>query len=550
MPGRCLPVAAGDDPADECANEPASTCGRDGTCDGLGACRLHLPDTPCGPALCESRSLSGHLCDGAGVCQKTEDTSCGAYVCAPSQTACLTGCSTSADCAAPFVCHSGACQTPKALGAACANGGECSSGFCQQGVCCGTPCDGLCLSCADSSPGQCLPVPAGQDPLEQCTDQGATSCGLDGTCDGSGACRRYLAGTECGPGSCTNGSATPARVCDGKGLCLDATATSCSPYLCRLDKKCLNGCMNDGDCVSGATCKDGACVASKKANGQACAGGGECLSGHCAQGLCCDRACSGDCEHCNLAGSAGTCTMVPSGQDPLDQCAEQNDSTCGNDGNCDGAGRCRLYAAGTVCAAATCTGGTLTGARRCDGSGACGSAPTTSCGNYACQNAACLATCTSSQDCVSPSVCLAGACGGLKGDYYQGINFESLKTTRTDPYIDWQWPAGTSPAPGSLSSDNFSIRWSGKVTPRYSQTYTFYTVTDDGVRLWVDGNLLINDWDTHSATERSGTITLQADQAYDIRMEYFEAGGAASARLLWSSPSQAKEVIPTSRLSP
>lgn len=67
--------------------------------------------------------------------------------------------------------------------------------------------------------------------------------------------------------------------------------------------------------------------------------------------------------------------------------------------------------------------------------------------------------------------------------------------------------------------------------PFYSETYTFYTVSDDGVRLWVNGVLVINHWTDHPATENAGTVTLAAGQLYDIRMEFYERSGGAVARL-------------------
>jgi PA14 domain len=73
-------------------------------------------------------------------------------------------------------------------------------------------------------------------------------------------------------------------------------------------------------------------------------------------------------------------------------------------------------------------------------------------------------------------------------------------------------------------------------------------VSDDGVRLWVNGQQIINNWTNHAPTENSGTIALTAGQRYDIRMEFFENAGGATARLLWSSASVPKAVVPTARL--
>jgi len=138
--------------------------------------------------------------------------------------------------------------------------------------------------------------------------------------------------------------------------------------------------------------------------------------------------------------------------------------------------------------------------------------------------------------------------GGLLGDYYDNMDFTNLKVTRIDPTIDFDWGNG-SPDP-SIGVDTFSVRWTGHVKPLYSETYTFYTTTDDGVRLWVDNTLIVDKWVDQGPTEWSGTISLTAGTKYDIKMEYYENTGGAAAQLRWSSASQAKEIIPASQLYP
>jgi hypothetical protein len=93
-----------------------------------------------------------------------------------------------------------------------------------------------------------------------------------------------------------------------------------------------------------------------------------------------------------------------------------------------------------------------------------------------------------------------------------------------------------------------SVRWSGTVTPKFSETYTFITINDDGARLWVDGKPLVNDWTSHAAHSNSGTIALEAGKAYKVVMEYYDGGGGGTARLQWVSPSQKHETIPASAL--
>lgn len=139
---------------------------------------------------------------------------------------------------------------------------------------------------------------------------------------------------------------------------------------------------------------------------------------------------------------------------------------------------------------------------------------------------------------------LAGT--GLTGQYFNNLDLTNLVLTRTDAMIDFNW--GSKAPDALIQPDTFSVRWTGQLQPRYSETYTFYTTTDDGVRLWVNGQLLIDRWVDQGATTWSGKIALNAGQKYDLRMEYYENGGSANARLEWESPSQARQVIPQSQL--
>ena len=139
-----------------------------------------------------------------------------------------------------------------------------------------------------------------------------------------------------------------------------------------------------------------------------------------------------------------------------------------------------------------------------------------------------------------------GSGDGITGQYYDNRDLTNLKITRTDPSVNFGWGGGS---PGSgIANNTFSARWSGFVVPLYSQTYTFYTTTDDGVRLWVNDQLLIDKWVDQAAKEWSGTIPLTAGQKYSIKMEYFESFGGAESRLRWGSASQAKEIIPKQQL--
>jgi len=142
----------------------------------------------------------------------------------------------------------------------------------------------------------------------------------------------------------------------------------------------------------------------------------------------------------------------------------------------------------------------------------------------------------------------AGPATGLFAEYFDSLDLTNLKLTRVDATVNYDWGSGT-PDP-VLGTDGFSIRWSGQVQPQFSETYTFYTTSDDGVRLWVNNVLLIDHWIDQSPTEWSGSIALTAGQRYDLKMEYYENGGGAVAKLSWSSPGTAKQIIPQSRLFP
>ncbi len=135
---------------------------------------------------------------------------------------------------------------------------------------------------------------------------------------------------------------------------------------------------------------------------------------------------------------------------------------------------------------------------------------------------------------------------GLAAEYFDDLGLATPRLARIDAAIDFNW--GTASPDPSIGADSFSVRWSGWLQPRYTETYLLRTTTDDGVRLWVDGALVIDKWVDQSATEWSASLPLVADELHEIRMEYYEKGGGATARLRWSSPGQALEVIPQSRL--
>jgi glucose/arabinose dehydrogenase len=130
---------------------------------------------------------------------------------------------------------------------------------------------------------------------------------------------------------------------------------------------------------------------------------------------------------------------------------------------------------------------------------------------------------------------------GFSAEYYNNMDLTALALTRADATIDFDWGTGS---PGAaIVADTFSARWTGTVVPQLTETYTFYTVSDDGIRLWVNGNLVIDNWTNHASTENTATVALSAGQSYSIKLEYFENGGGAVAKLHWSSPSLTRRAV-------
>ena len=96
----------------------------------------------------------------------------------------------------------------------------------------------------------------------------------------------------------------------------------------------------------------------------------------------------------------------------------------------------------------------------------------------------------------------------------------------------------------------YSVRWTARLEPKQSETCSFHTVSAGGVRLWVDGRNVVDHWAAHPEAEDSGTVALVAGRAVDVTMEYGKGGaGVGSAKLHWSGPGRAREVVPNERLT-
>ena len=540
--GAC--VATGSGVAGPGCNAAATECSGADTCNGAGACNTNHASTATACTDTAPADCQVARCDGGGACNQSggnvaNGSACGDGVCDQcSAGACVAtatgvagpGCTAGAtECSAADVCNgAGACNAGDAsAGTACTDttptdcrAAQCDgSGTCSQtaanvadGAGCG---DGVCDQC---SAGTCVATASGSAG-PGCT-AGATDCSAADTCNGLGACQPNHLGsgavctdttTDCkdarcnGSGTCNqtaadepDGMACPGGVCTAgtcevlrtngetcalgsqcasghcvDGFCCNSACTSscdtcasafalgtcspslylspgdpsCAPYTCPggATTTCGTSCLSNFDCASTAYCQSFACIA-KLGAGATCSADQQCLSGSCADGVCCNTACGDACDACNLPGTVGLCTPRANGAAGSPACipylcdggAATCPTSCAGDANC---------ATGHYCSAGTCVptqgiGATCSGANQCasgecvDGvccntacDGACdacnlagstgvcapvadGTPGAPTCSPFLCDGTAtnCPSTCATSDDCVLTSLCDLAVC--------------------------------------------------------------------------------------------------------------------------------------------
>ena len=138
--------------------------------------------------------------------------------------------------------------------------------------------------------------------------------------------------------------------------------------------------------------------------------------------------------------------------------------------------------------------------------------------------------------------------GGLNGEYIQGADnlIGDPILTRVDPVIDFDWNT-ESPDP-SVDREAFTARWRGELTIPVTDTYTLIANSNDGVKVFLDGTEIIEDWGTHVARDATATLELEAG-TYSIRIEYFQDAGDSELHLLWRSSRIEQQIIPSVMLS-
>ena len=302
-------------------------------------------ESACGE-ICEACNLEGY----EGDCRQIEDAEDPENECEDSG-ACIRNCD-----------GKGACTPEKCLpdGLACQGEDVCMSGHCTDGVCCASLCQGPCETCSlDGSLGLCTGFILDSDPEEECSDP--ADC--EGVCDGKGGSgeglcltRHCADGTGCDgmeEASCESGTCEDGVCCDQpcEGLCyscnLEGSSGSCMAIPSGSDPDME--CADLGQCTS--LCDgNGACDILCKPKGEYCLTAEECATANCVDGRCCDKACAGSCEACDLADAEGTCTAIANNEDPEEECADPE----GCQGICDGNGG----SGGGACLIRHCTDGT------------------------------------------------------------------------------------------------------------------------------------------------------------------------------------------------
>jgi GH43 family beta-xylosidase len=134
---------------------------------------------------------------------------------------------------------------------------------------------------------------------------------------------------------------------------------------------------------------------------------------------------------------------------------------------------------------------------------------------------------------------------GLRGEYFSDYHDRVL--VRIDPVLEFDWDH-EAPAP-EVGTDRFSIRWSGWLTPPHTGTYTMFTDSDDGVRVWIDDALVIDAWTPQYVTRNEAQVELVGGVAVPLRVDYFEIDLEASMRLSWSTDDRPEEVVPNAVLT-
>lgn len=291
-------------------------------------------------------SATGGGGGGGATCNSSSCTGCcdedGACRNGDEATACGQSGVACTSCGAEARCVQSVCQPLSITGDACFSNAECLSNSCVGGVCCNSACTGSCETCnATGTAGTCSPLPEASV---------ITACG--------------------------------AYACDG------------------VSGSCPTSCTTSRQCATGNYCASGTCQP-LKAKGDVCTSSSQCVTNFCADGVCCDGACSGSCDRCNLTGSNGTCTPAPA--------SDPGSPVCGGSIVCNGTLVDCPITCTSGCPSTTFCSGTYCSAKKANGvaCGAAGECQSAFCADGVCCESAC------GGDCDACSVALGSSADGM-----------------------------------------------------------------------------------------------------------------------------------------
>ena len=134
---------------------------------------------------------------------------------------------------------------------------------------------------------------------------------------------------------------------------------------------------------------------------------------------------------------------------------------------------------------------------------------------------------------------------GVWVSYYQGEAYDTYLGGLQEDDVNFTWTTGVTP-PGMSTQEHFSTRLSGRILAPQTGTYIFYLNIDDGAKMWIDGELEINDAGPHGAAEKTAVVDLEAGQYYDFAIEHYNGYGDGTLQLSWRTPDNTKSLIPAS----
>ena len=351
-------------------------------------------DTGCTPRACQDGKCGTMNAPKNAACSDDKGKVC-------DDTGKCVGCNSDDQCTALQYCST---ETHACRPKACQN--NVKDGF-ETGLDCGgKECDPCangkgCITAPDCKSGFCKPIElsgaGGGGGASASGSGGAASASSTG--GAGGAASSSSSGGAGGAASSSGSGGAGGAGTEATGVCLP--------------------CTNDGECsgIANSYCVKGICVPQKKL-ADACGAASECLSGFCADKLCCNSACSGECSSCigaDTGGKNGTCGAVTAKTDPAGECNLPPQSTCGAKGSgCNGNAakpHCIDWDSGTECIAQVCKDAEhVTPPGTCDGDGTCKPATTADCQGYQCQAKACLASCSGDGECAATHYCDAKTC--------------------------------------------------------------------------------------------------------------------------------------------